>query len=41
LFSFIRETLDRGESSLRDVRATAQLYQKIEPTILPLFTGGG
>lgn len=31
---------DIGEYCLRDVRATAQLYQKLEPTILPLFSGG-
>lgn len=31
---------DIGEYCLRDVRATAQLYQKLEPTILPLFQGG-
>jgi len=31
---------DIGEYCLRDVRATAQLYQKIEATLLPLFTGG-
>ena len=31
---------DIGEYCLRDVRATAQLYQKLEPTILPHFTGG-
>jgi hypothetical protein len=30
---------DIGEYCLRDVRATAQLYQKIEPTLLPLFQG--
>lgn len=32
---------DIGEYCLRDVRATAQLYQKLEPTMLPLFQGGG
>ena len=32
---------DIGEYCLRDVRATAQLFQKVEGTILPLFTGGG
>jgi hypothetical protein len=32
---------DIGEYCLRDVRATAQLYQKLEGTILPLFSGGG
>jgi hypothetical protein len=31
---------DIGEYCLRDVRATAQLYQKLEGTILPLFQGG-
>jgi hypothetical protein len=31
---------DIGEYCLRDVRATAQLYQKLETTILPLFKGG-
>jgi hypothetical protein len=31
---------DIGEYCLRDVRATAQLYQKLEGTILPLFKGG-
>jgi predicted PolB exonuclease-like 3'-5' exonuclease len=31
---------DIGEYCLRDVRATALLYQKLEPTILPLFQGG-
>ena len=31
---------DIGEYCLRDVRATAQLYQRLEPTILPLFQGG-
>jgi len=30
---------DIGEYCLRDVRATALLYQKLEPTILPLFQG--
>jgi 3'-5' exonuclease len=32
---------DIGEYCLRDVRATAQLYQKLEGTILPMFSGGG
>jgi len=32
---------DIGEYCLRDVRATAQLYQKLETTMLPLFKGGG
>lgn len=31
---------DIAEYCLRDVRATAQLYQKLETTILPLFQGG-
>lgn len=31
---------DIGEYCLRDVRATAQLYQKLEHTLLPLFGGG-
>lgn len=31
---------DIGEYCLRDVRATAQLYQKLEHTVLPLFKGG-
>lgn len=31
---------DIGEYCLRDVRATAQLYQKLETTVLPLFKGG-
>jgi predicted PolB exonuclease-like 3'-5' exonuclease len=31
---------DIGEYCLRDVRATAQLYGKLESTILPLFKGG-
>ncbi len=31
---------DIGEYCLCDVRATAQLYRKIEPTILPLFLRG-
>lgn len=30
---------DIGEYCLRDVRATAQLYQRLESTILPLFHG--
>ena len=29
-----------GEYCLRDVRATAALYKKLEPTLLPLFKGG-
>ena len=29
-----------GEYCLRDVRATAELYRRLEPTILPLFQGG-
>ena len=32
---------DIGEYCLRDVRATAQLYQKLESTMLPLFQGAG
>jgi DNA polymerase elongation subunit (family B) len=32
---------DIGEYCLRDVRATAALYRKLEPTLLPLFKGGG
>jgi hypothetical protein len=32
---------DIGEYCLRDVRATAQLYQKLETTMLPLFQGAG
>jgi len=31
---------DIGEYCLRDVRATAELYAKLAPTILPLFKGG-
>ncbi len=31
---------DIGEYCLRDVRATAELYKKLEPTVLPLFKGG-
>ncbi len=31
---------DIGEYCLRDVRATALLYQKIESTMIPLFQGG-
>jgi len=31
---------DIGEYCLRDVRATAQLYRKLETTLLPLFKGG-
>jgi hypothetical protein len=30
-----------GEYCLRDVRATADLYKKLQPTLLPLFKGGG
>jgi len=30
-----------GEYCLRDVRATAELYRHVEPTLLPLFRGGG
>jgi hypothetical protein len=30
---------DIGEYCLRDVRATAQLYQKLAGTMLPLFQG--
>jgi len=30
-----------GEYCLRDVRATADLYKKLKPTLLPLFKGGG
>ncbi len=29
-----------GEYCLRDVRATGQLYSKVEKTLLPLFSGG-
>ena len=29
-----------GEYCLRDVRATAELYEKVAPTLLPLFKGG-
>lgn len=29
-----------GEYCLRDVRSTAGLYRKLEPTVLPLFQGG-
>lgn len=29
-----------GEYCLRDVRATAELYRRLEPTLLPLFQGG-
>ena len=32
--------LDIGEYCLRDVRATAELYRKLEGTLLPLFKGG-
>jgi DNA polymerase elongation subunit (family B) len=31
---------DIGEYCLRDVRATAQLYQRLEATLLPHFNGG-
>ncbi|MCE9593295.1 MAG: ribonuclease H-like domain-containing protein [Planctomycetes bacterium] len=31
---------DIGEYCLRDVRATAELYKKLAPTLLPLFKGG-
>ena len=31
---------DIGEYCLRDVRATAQLFQRLEGTILPVFGGG-
>lgn len=31
---------DIGEYCLRDVRATAGLFRKLEPTLLPLFKGG-
>jgi hypothetical protein len=31
---------DIGEYCLRDVRATALLYQRLAPTMLPLFQGG-
>lgn len=31
---------DIGEYCLRDVRATAALYRKLETTLLPLFKGG-
>lgn len=31
---------DIGEYCLRDVRATAQLYRRLESTLLPLFKGG-
>ncbi len=31
---------DIGEYCLRDVRATAQLYERLEGTLLPLFKGG-
>jgi hypothetical protein len=31
---------DIGEYCLRDVRATAQLYRKLEPTLLALYRGG-
>ncbi|MBI5434734.1 MAG: ribonuclease H-like domain-containing protein [Planctomycetes bacterium] len=31
---------DIGEYCLRDVRATAELFKKLGPTILPLFKGG-
>ncbi len=32
---------DIGEYCLRDVRATAELYRKVESTLLPLFMKGG
>ena len=31
---------DIGEYCLRDVRATGQLYEKLAPTLLPMFKGG-
>ena len=31
---------DIGEYCLRDVRATAELYRKLETTLLPMFKGG-
>ena len=31
---------DIGEYCLRDVRATSQLYRKLQSTLLPLFKGG-
>jgi hypothetical protein len=31
---------DIGEYCLRDVRATAELYRKLEHTMIPLFKGG-
>ncbi|MDA1264472.1 MAG: ribonuclease H-like domain-containing protein [Planctomycetota bacterium] len=31
---------DIGEYCLRDVRATGQLYERLGPTLLPLFKGG-
>jgi hypothetical protein len=31
---------DIAEYCLRDVRATAQLYKRLEGTVLPLFSGG-
>ena len=31
---------DIGEYCLRDVRATAELYKRVEATLLPLFRGG-
>ncbi len=31
---------DIGEYCLRDVRATAELFQRVERTLLPLFAGG-
>ncbi len=31
---------DIGEYCLRDVRATSHLYQRLAPTLLPLFRGG-
>jgi len=30
---------DIGEYCLRDVRATSQLYKRVEPTLLPLLLG--
>ena len=31
---------DIGEYCLRDVRATAQLYERLKDTLIPLFGGG-
>ena len=31
---------DIGEYCLRDVRATAQLYERVKDTLIPLFSGG-